>query len=832
MSNIIDIEKEQLASELRGSFLKFCQYFFEHVTKREFIVSAPTSRESHHITIARALTDAFRVLKPARGLIINVPPGHGKTVLCCLFIAWSYTHYDDCNFLYISYSHSLSAKQTAFVKQIMQSRMYRYLFEVELSADTRAKDFFSTAAGGSVAAFGSAGSITGTSAGLPKLKRFTGCVIIDDPVKPDDAHSDTIRNRVLKNYQETISQRPRDVNVPIIFIGQRLHEDDLASFLLSGEDVRTWDSVILKSIDDAGNALYPEVNTIEYLEEVREKMPYVFASQHQQDPVPAGGALFKPEWFIALDEEPELITTFITADTAETSKTWNDATVFSFWGVYEIEEFGFKTGKLGLHWLDTHEIRVEPKDLQNEFLSFYQDCMRHKMPPVVAAIEKKSTGVTLVSALSEMRSIQIRDIDRNRASGSKTQRFIEIQPYVAGKQVSYTSGARHISSCIEHMSKITANSTHRHDDVCFAKGTLIATKFGYKQIQDINVGDIVITPFGLRKVLNCGLTKRKAEVISKFGLTATPNHKIFSGDNFYAIDTLSDADKIGIFCMKELVEWRLRKLLFSMESNIGLWGREGIISLSQKATRVERALKVCMLRFGNFIANREFQKAISFIIKTATVLITTMTILSVFRISNICLSIRSKNKNTQSQKKEWRILKRLKKQQDCGIKVKREKLGILKTLKNALIRFFTKEWRFAPNAAKISLIETQGELNFARTHAMADLEEGTCRSSITNASHAGQILVEKNQRLKTKPQNIAQENAIQRDVYNLTVEEDGVYYANNILVSNCDTLADAVKISLIDKSLANITSNKNAKVDSLKEQAISRSLQRRRASIL
>jgi len=472
----IDLETEKLRAELLGSFLEFTRFFFKLATSRDFIISAPIGRESHFITIARELTQLFRMQNTEQRLLINVPPGHAKSTMLSMWVAWCFAHYPDCRFMFISYSKSLSTKQTEFIRRVMSLREYSFLFGVKIRSDSKAKDIFMTTENGVVAAFGSASSIVGSDAGLPGLDRFSGAVICDDLHKVDEAHSDTMRQNVITNYTETIMQRPRGVNVPIIFIGQRVHEADIANYMIEGKDGHDWKKIIIPSIDSAGNALYPEAFPLEMLLKRQETDPYVFSSQYQQDPVPAGGALFKPEWFIALDEEPELITTFITADTAETSKTWNDATVFSFWGVYEIEEFGFKTGKLGLHWLDTHEIRVEPKDLQNEFLSFYQDCMRHKMPPVVAAIEKKSTGVTLVSALSEMRSIQIRDIDRNRASGSKTQRFIEIQPYVAGKQVSYTTGARHISACIEHMSKITANDAHRNDDIAdtLADGIRIA----------------------------------------------------------------------------------------------------------------------------------------------------------------------------------------------------------------------------------------------------------------------------------------------------------------------------------------------------------------------
>lgn len=461
----IDYEKEQQAADLKGSLLLFIRFFYQHLTGREFIVSSPVGRESHHITICKTFTELFRIQQPSHGLIINIPPGYGKSVMTSMWVAWCYAHYPDCNFLYISYSHELAAAHTSFIKQIMSCKMYSYLFDVSLSSDTRAKDHFMTSHGGSIAAFSSGGAVTGRNAGSPGLNRFSGAVIIDDAHKPNEVHSSSIRDSVKRNYTETIMQRPRDDNVPIIFIGQRLHEEDLAAHLMSGNDVRTWDSVILKGIDSAGNALYPEVQSLAYLEELRAKQPYVFSSQIQQEPIPSGGSLFKPDWFVILDKEPEILSTFITADTAETDKDYNDFTVFSFFGVYEIESMGRKTGEYGLHWLDCLPIHIEPKDLKEYFLDFWADCMRHKMPPKLAAIEKKSTGVTLISLLQELRSIQIRDIPRTRASGSKTSRFLECQQYIASKYISFTRYALHIDTCIKHCASITANDSHRHDDI-------------------------------------------------------------------------------------------------------------------------------------------------------------------------------------------------------------------------------------------------------------------------------------------------------------------------------------------------------------------------------
>lgn len=463
---LLDMEKEEQSAILKGSLLEFIKFFFLHVVGRPYIISNPRGRKSHQIIICEELTKTFRLEAENLNLLINVEPGSGKTLLMQMFIAWAIAQYPDSNFIYTSYSHDLSAKHTSFIKRIMSSSLYKYLFDVKLRYDSKAKDHFVTEQGGTVAAFGSAGSITGRDAGLPGLNRFSGAVIIDDPIKPDAGHSDSIRQNIIKNYEETIRQRPRGINVPIIFIGQRIHEDDLGAYIINNNDVKPWRKIILPSLDESLNALCPERNPKDYLLKLKEKSPYVFASQFQQNPLPAGGALFKPDWFLELDEEPEIIATLITADTAETDKTYNDATAFSFWGVYEVESLGRKTGILGLHWLDTQECFIEPKDLKEAFLNFWQDCRRHSIPPNLAAIEKKSTGVTLLSSLENVQGLQVRDVNRTKASGSKTQRFLEIQPIIASRLVTFTKGAKHVKMCKDHMSKITANNTHKRDDIC------------------------------------------------------------------------------------------------------------------------------------------------------------------------------------------------------------------------------------------------------------------------------------------------------------------------------------------------------------------------------
>lgn len=449
---------------LQASFLAFCKYFFPLLTGDNLLIPVPTGRESHIITIAKELTYVFR--NPNCRSIINIEPGSGKSTLLCLWMAWAIARYPDCNFVYVSYGLSLAEKHNETVKRIIQLPEYKALFGVWIDPLARGKKFFRTNFGGECSAFGSSGPVTGMNAGKMGLHRFSGAVIIDDAHKPDEVHSDTMRQAVITNYQQTIEQRPRGVNVPIIVIAQRLHEQDLCAFLLNGGDGHKWRRTILKAIDDAGNVLCPDKNTKENLLIKQETDIYTFASQYQQDPQPAGGALYRPDMFPVLDDEPTLLTTFITADTAETSKSYNDATVFSFWGLYKVKDGTNPLDVYALHWIDCYEIRVEPKELRDEFYKFWHRCQMHKMPPLMAAIEKKSTGSTLISILEDVRGLQIRDIERTRDGGNKTARFLSIQPYIAAKLVSFTAGAKHIKNCVEHMRKITANETHAFDDIC------------------------------------------------------------------------------------------------------------------------------------------------------------------------------------------------------------------------------------------------------------------------------------------------------------------------------------------------------------------------------
>jgi len=464
IENCTSIEElAKISARLLGSLLFFTRVFFELRTGHKFRIGTPDGHESHYITMSKSLTKVFE--GSVTRLPINIPPRYGKTAMLIHFVAWAIAHYPDCNFLYVCYGKDLATHQTAEIRDIISHPVFKKLFGVEIDPNTSAKDDFKTIAGGNIIAAGSGGAIAGYGCGIRGCDRFGGCAIIDDLHKPDQITSDSTRNSDLEWYDGTMKTRLNDGDkTPIIIIGQRLHEGDIFDKLLKDKKYNE-NHLCLPAITNINHALCPELHTLEQLQEQERANPYQFWAQMMQKPQPAGGGLFKEADFLDIERPKRIVATFITCDTAETSKTYNDATVFSFWAVHYIEQWDKITGVMGLYWLDCAQVWVEPKDLEKEFISFYHKCCDFSVKPQLIAIEKKSTGSTLLSLIRDIRGVRILEVERNAHSNSKTQRFIDIQGYISKKLIAFPINSTHNLMCRTHMGKITANGTHLRDDI-------------------------------------------------------------------------------------------------------------------------------------------------------------------------------------------------------------------------------------------------------------------------------------------------------------------------------------------------------------------------------
>jgi predicted phage terminase large subunit-like protein len=473
------------ASVLLNDYLAFTRFFYKKYTRNEFHISQPISRRSHHYEIADALIKVYK--GEIKNLLIVVPPRHSKTEMIKMFIAWAWARNPKSNWLYVSADEMLATKATASTRQIMQCADYSNLFGVRIARDSDAKGAFATNFGGTILARGVGTQIEGHGAGIKYGTEFSGAIIEDDLHKRMEVWGEA-RETVKGVHKGTIIHRRNDgANTPIIHICQALHQDDLRANLIKGFDGLEWTVLHLSGRDKSGNILDPRMYTTEYLDFLEKHSPYEYWSQIQGEPQPLGGGIFRRDNFRLVDFEPEILKTFITIDTAETEKTCNDPTVFSFWGVYRTQN-----QMISIHWIDCVQIWVEPKDLETNFWQFFAACCMHKVPPEELHIETKSTGVTLYSVIKNTPGLKVRAIDRTKASGSKIVRYLEMQPYVSQCLISLPKYGSHTQMVINHMADITNNGTHQHDDICDTAYDAVNSVFIQKTIrlEDNTVNDI------------------------------------------------------------------------------------------------------------------------------------------------------------------------------------------------------------------------------------------------------------------------------------------------------------------------------------------------------
>lgn len=296
-------------------------------------------------------------------LMITLPPRHGKSLLCSLYLpVWYLNRYPDRRIILTSYGDDYAAEWGRRCRDLLTN--HEDMLRIQINKKSTAADRWDIerAAGGMKTA-GVGGQITGRGANL---------FIIDDPVKSaEEANSATLRDKAWEWWQRTASTRLQPVTAKgkriqdpsLLLIQTRWHEDDLAGrFLLDDREKGEWTVINLPALAEEndlmsrtpGQALCPELFNENALGAQREVMGAAgFAALYQQRPQPEGGGAFKRETFqywtqhgdegftYRLEDKTEgaiLVPQadcwrFITADLAVRAKETSDYTVVGIWDV-------------------------------------------------------------------------------------------------------------------------------------------------------------------------------------------------------------------------------------------------------------------------------------------------------------------------------------------------------------------------------------------------------------------------------------------------------------------------------------------------------------------
>lgn len=239
--------------ECEDDGLYYARYFFKQRTGGKMIV-AP-----HHKVIQKTLDHVID--GEIQRLIINVPPGYTKTELATInMMGRGLALNCRARFMHLSYSHNLALLNSSTARGMIKSQAYQSMWPMALRDDADSKAMWWTEHGGGVYASSAAGQVTGFRAGHME-PGWQGALIIDDPVKPDDAYSEIVRDGVNNRFNETIKSRLAIETTPMIVIMQRIHYHDLSGYLLRGGSGEKWHHLNLPVIIDNSRSYeetYPE----------------------------------------------------------------------------------------------------------------------------------------------------------------------------------------------------------------------------------------------------------------------------------------------------------------------------------------------------------------------------------------------------------------------------------------------------------------------------------------------------------------------------------------------------------------------------------------------
>lgn len=295
----------------------------------------------HIDAVCMYLQDMLEGRKDRRA-VVNLPPRSLKTfIVSVCFPAWLLLRNPSLEICVATYGDEFSRKVAGLFRTLVHSDFVIRLSHGQLRDSTKSTETeYVTAMGGN--------RFT-TSVGGPLTGRGVDVLIVDDPIKADEALSESVRRKVTTWFNTAAhSRQNRPGKTLMIVTMQRVHMDDLAGHLIE----RGWPSLVLPATASrserydiggefyerkVGELLQPGWDSAEELERTRQLIgSYNFAAQYQQDPAPAEGNMVKREWLGTYDEPPpreKFKHIYLTCDPSGKAGSNNDYTAIVVVGV-------------------------------------------------------------------------------------------------------------------------------------------------------------------------------------------------------------------------------------------------------------------------------------------------------------------------------------------------------------------------------------------------------------------------------------------------------------------------------------------------------------------
>lgn len=395
-----------------------------------------------------------------RNLVLKLPPAHGKSELISRRLpALLLGMFPGCHVMQTSYSADSAEGFGADVRAIMRDLPYQRLFGNLFRPDLKnAADQFRAANGARYYCEGVGGGLIG--------KHFD-FGIIDDPIKTiEAAYSPTQRAALWHWFTGVWANRKRTDAAKQLVVMHQWHADDVLARLLKAQPDQ-WRVVNFEAIatqDEpnrkAGQALWPQRFSLEFLNEQRLLNPADFQAKYQGNPVAEGGGMFKRQWFRYAEKNgaPNLYLLgdngwrnlagarrFLTVDPAFTAKESGDYTVIMAWAMWGDT----------LLLLDVMRDRLEGRDIPAQIAVMLN---RHRATE--AWIEKIGAQVMLIQD-AVRKGLPVREL---RPDKDKATRAAPMAAAMANGKVWFAPGPWHAELERELLEFGPAGASGAHDD--------------------------------------------------------------------------------------------------------------------------------------------------------------------------------------------------------------------------------------------------------------------------------------------------------------------------------------------------------------------------------
>jgi predicted phage terminase large subunit-like protein len=388
-------------------------------------------------------------------LLINQPPRSLKSICVSVaYVAWLLGHDPTRRIIVVSYSNDFAAELHRQFRMLIDAPWYRALFSAMRPARDTGSELVTTA-GGSRYATSVGGTLTGRGADL---------IIVDDPLKAEEAMSEPARRRVIDWYGGTLVSRLNDKeNGPIIVVMQRLHEDDLAGHLIEQGNwhhldlpaIAVEDSVISvgpgKQITRRqGDVLHAERESKAVLDRIKAEIgSLMFSAQYQQRPVPLEGNLIRRDWFRFYEQPPQPGPRDLVVQSWDVAMMTGEANDFSVCTTWRMVDSDY-------YLIDVFRARLQYPDLRRKIAEL---AARHRAKTFL--IEDAGPGMALLQDLRRDTPPDMPHPIGQKPDGSKADRMVAQSAKIEAGHLHLPKEAEWLGS---FLFELLAFPHGRHDD--------------------------------------------------------------------------------------------------------------------------------------------------------------------------------------------------------------------------------------------------------------------------------------------------------------------------------------------------------------------------------